>query len=77
MSPETKRRITEELTRIPGTASYSAPEGGLVGNKAIEADSIVGHDNLEEKTQLEQEGDEQGKTPEGSGSFEIPPRKLD
>lgn len=65
-TPEEPKAQAEAEQRIPGTESYRITGGGPVGQKAIEADSPLGHDNLEKKTEIEKEGDQDQNTPEGS-----------
>ncbi len=73
------RRTAEEGLRVPGTANFRLLEdgGGPVGRQAIEAESILGHDNLEAKTEIEKDSDDQARNPSASGSFRIHPNKLD
>jgi hypothetical protein len=50
---ESSRRVERE-TLIPNTPDQPVP-GGLVGRQAIEATSLLGHDNLEAESEHEKE----------------------
>jgi hypothetical protein len=60
------RRKAEAEQRIPGTESYRAPSRAPVGRQAIEKDSMIGHDNLEAKSEIDKDMEDQGKTADGT-----------
>ncbi len=68
MSPE-EAKAAAEAARVPGTENYRALGDGPVGHQAIEANSIIGHDNLEAESEVDKLVREQGESPDGRSTF--------
>ena len=63
---EEARALAEATQRVLGTENYRVTQDGPVGREAIEKETILGHDNLEHRSEVEKEGDRDGGSPDGS-----------
>ncbi len=60
LSAKEAGELAERTQRVPGTENYRLPDGARGGGiHAIEQMGILGHDNLETKTEIEKAAEDQ------------------